>query len=205
MNNLCSKCHERTLKEYKKILDREYTEKYNKFIKTKYKDYEKKFKDVNWLLLYLLSGMMSEINDTENENKIFKKEWKCDCKISDKRQLMRSCNCSRIYNLLVDYDVFGIMRKAKMKKIFKFANVTRKKLIEFREDVQPFDEDWRGFDYYYLRLFNFSYFLKDKIPDKRNMMLNRLREEIYTHPLASHGFRYEQWEELQAILEEGIG
>ena len=203
-NSICSKCKIFCHKEYEKLLDKDYEKKMNMFLANRYSsDLEKRFQCFRDLTLFLLSVLVKKMDDVNYREKNTKPCSECDKNFPKiKIRFIKSINASKIFNLLVDYDCFNIIKKAPQsgRKLFKFASVVRKKLLLFRGEDAPIDEDWKGYDYYYLRLFNYSYLLKNIIPDKLNYLRNQLREEIYCHSLASHGLKYEGWKEIEDLL-----
>jgi len=215
MTSICSECESFSKSIYNQLVDPTMEKD---FLKVKYsKDKEKRSQTYTKFLMYLISTIPQKISKFQEETfsieypNEYKKCNECKkCKLSEKClsfkentkiiRHLRSLNATKVFDFLVEHQgVKNILNNGQSPR-YKFANVVRKKLIEFKDDG-PINKEWKGVDYYYLRIFDYSKILEDRIPYKYMRLCNQLREEIYCHPLASHGFRYENWLEISDMLE----
>ena len=63
---------------------------------------------------------------------------------------------------------------------------------------------FKGFEYYYKKLFNYSIMLTKlgiPIAHQRQRNTTSFHDEIYGHPMASHGLCYESWNEIEQLQE----
>ena len=215
MVSICPECESFSKSIYNQLIDPTMEKD---FLKVKYsKDKEKKSQTYTKFLMYLISTIPQKIEEFKNEKfaneypNEYKKCSECKkCKLNEKCLFkeeniiiikhLRSLNATKVFDSLVEHQGVKIVLNNGQPPRYKFANVVRKKLIQFKDDG-PINKEWKGVDYYYLRIFDYSKILEDRIPYKYMRLCNQLREEIYCHPLASHGFRYENWLEISDMLE----
>ena len=202
--SICEKCQKIARDEYRLYIGDVLETKLNLLESIRYtKDYKARHSLASKIIKFLFNISRRMDNNYWLIYRRFDSEkYKCaECKTWYRCKFMKSIVVSQIFNFIVDYEYLKYMAKTdERSNLLRFNTAVRNKLMILRGVGAPFDQDWHGFDYYYMRLFNYSYFLKDKIPDKINYLLNELREEIYCHPLASHGLRYESWCNIEELL-----
>ena len=124
------------------------------------------------------------------------------------RRYFRSLMTGLLFDTLVEYDVCNLVEKNKEK--IKGANnlikMISNKLIQFGQDISaPFHKDWKGVNYYYLKLYGVPLILKNIIDkdtyQERKKYNSDLAMELYHHPLSLNGHLRTSWEEM---VSEGI-